>query len=418
MQSFFDTFGPAFGGGGNLFLILVSLLKIVAVIGAVQGLVPFIIVWERKLIAYMQVRPGPNRVGPWGLLQALVDGIKLFLKEDFIPKDVDKLLFYAAPAITVIAAFISLCAVPFGPVISAEHTAAIYRFLGIYNTADFPTTIPLAITNMNVGVLFVFAIASVGVYGITLAGWSSNNKWSLLGGLRASAQMISYEITMALSICAALLVAGKLNIFEIIHAQTGGVLNWFIWYQPIGFVLFVIAMFAETNRLPFDLPEAESELTGGYHTEYSSMKFALFFLAEYINMIVGSIMCCVLFLGGYEGLFAIPGAPSWFGYLSGPINILGKVSLFITFFVVVRGVLPRLRYDQLMDLGWKVMLPLGLINLTLTAVLFGLGVDNKWVHFFAGIAVLGATEVFFRSKRRKMLYSKYRYFSQSAQSAS
>lgn len=415
MQMLLDILAPFFGGPGRAMTFVLALVKIGVVIGMVMGIVPFVVLYERKLLGWMQDRPGPNRVGPWGLLQGIIDGVKLFLKEEILPAKVDRILYYLSPAILTMAALIALAIIPFGPVVSQADMLAFYGLLGIQDTSQMPMRIALAITDLNVGILFLFAIASVGVYGITLAGWSSNNKWSLLGGLRSSAQMISYEISMALAIVGVLLLAGSLSMFEIVRGQQGGLLNWFIWYQPIGFVLFVIAGFAETNRLPFDLPEAESELTGGYHTEYSSMKFALFFLSEYINMIVFSAICATLFLGGYTGLWPlaslVPGLPGWAGYLLGPVTLFAKIVVFLTFFIAVRGVLPRFRYDQLMDLGWKVMLPLGLVNVALTAVLLGFGAP-KWVFFVCGIGILLGCDQVLRRHRRRQLRAKYRYYAE------
>lgn len=413
MQALVNTLGPFFGGPQNVVILLLALAKIVIFLGMVMTMVPFVVLFERKLLGWIQERPGPNRVGPWGLLQGIVDGVKLFLKEDFVPAKVDRLLYYLGPTVITVVALIALSIIPFGPMVSEADASALYGALGFADTTGFPTRIPLAIANLNISILFVFAVTSVGVYGITLAGWSSNNKWSLLGGIRAVAQMVSYEITMGLAIAGVLLVAGTLNFYEMIGQQSGGFWNWIVWVQPIGFVLFVTAMFAETNRLPFDLPEAESELTGGYHTEYSSMKFALFFLSEYINMIIVSAVCSTLFLGGFTGIVPLSmiwaGAPGWVGYLLGPAIMLAKILGFVAFFIFIRGVWPRLRYDQLMNLGWKVLLPLGFINLALTAILLAAGAP-KIVFFLSGVAVLIVADQLLRRKRRRQLSAKYRYF--------
>ncbi len=418
MQPLLDLLGPFFGGPQYVLILLLAIVKIGAVLGMVMGVVPFVVLYERKLLGWIQVRPGPNRVGPWGILQGIIDGAKLFMKEEIVPKMVDRPLYYLAPAIITCAAVLALSIIPFGPIVSQADTLALYKLLGLKQSQGLPVAIPLAVTNLNVGIFFVFAISSLSVYGITLAGWSSDNKWSLLGGLRASAQMISYEITVGLAIAGVLLLAGSLNLYEIIRQQQGGILNWFVWYQPIGFVLFLIGGFAETNRLPFDLPEAESELTGGYHTEYSSMKFALFFLSEYINMIVFSAMACTLFLGGFTGVAPLSvvwaGAPSWVSYLLGPAVLFAKIIGFLTLFIVVRGFLPRLRYDQLMNFGWKVMLPLGLANFALTSVLLGLGVTNRWVHFVAGMAILVILDQILSRVRKSQLRSRYRYYAREA----
>lgn len=412
MEQVLNFLGPLCGGRGYVLILLLSMVKIGLVIGMVMGIVPFVVLYERKLLGWMQDRPGPNRVGPWGLFQGIVDGIKLFIKEEFLPANVDRILFFAAPAMITIAALLALAIIPFGPVIPKEQTLQFYRLIGIKNLSGLPQEIALGISNLNIGVLYAFAITSLGVYGITLAGWSSNNKYSLLGGLRASAQMVSYEITMGLAIAGVLLLAGSLNLFEIVQDQKGGFWNWYVWRQPIGFLLFLIAGFAETNRLPFDLPEAESELTGGYHTEYSSMKFALFFLSEYINMIIFSAMCATLFLGGYSGIVPLEKLglhpPVWAAYLLGPVVLFLKIGAFLTFFIATRGVLPRLRYDQLMNLGWKVMFPLGLVNLAISAILMGIGAP-KLAYFFLGAAIIIGCDQVLRFRRRRQL-RKYRYF--------
>ncbi len=413
MEPLLDALGPFLGSRGNVMVLILALVKILVVLGMVMGAVPFVVLYERKLLGWIQERPGPNRVGPWGLFQGIVDGIKLFLKEDMVPATVDRVLYFLGPAIITMVALIALCIIPFGPIVTEADTLALYSWLGISSFSDLPRQIPLAITNLNISVLFIFAVTAVGVYGITLAGWSSNNKWSLLGGIRSSAQMISYEITMGLALAGVLLIAGTLNFYEILADQSGGLFGWFVWYQPIGFVLFVVAGFAETNRLPFDLPEAESELTGGYHTEYSSMKFALFFLSEYINMVIMAAVATTLFLGGYMGVIPTQavwaGAPTWLGYLLGPVVLFIKIFGFVTLFIFVRGVLPRFRYDQLMNLGWKVLLPLGFINLGLTAVLLAFRAP-KSVFFVCGLAVLIVADQVLRQRRRRQLSAKYRYF--------
>jgi NADH-quinone oxidoreductase subunit H len=330
------------------------LLKVI-VIFAFLVVTTLITIWaERRVIGRMQQRPGPNRAGKFGLLQSLMDGIKLALKEDIVPRGVDKLLFVMAPALSAIPAFISLAIIPFGPIVSifGHHT-------------------PLQLTDLPVAVLLVLAMSSLGVYGIVLAGWSSASPYSLLGGLRSSAQVISYEIAMSLSFVPVFLYAGSLSTSNIVGAQAhgaafqlGGVTlhypSWFAILLLPSFVIYIITMVGETNRLPFDLPEGEGELVGGFHTEYSSLKFALFYLAEYINMVTVSALATTLFLGGWRAPWPIT---LWSGANTGwwPILwFLGKVIAFIFFFIWLRGSLPRIRYDQLMALGWKVLIPIAL----------------------------------------------------------
>ncbi len=315
--------------------ILWILIKILIVFGVVMLHVAYATYFERKVIGHMQVRMGPMRVGPHGLLQPLADGIKLFFKEDVIPTPADKKVFYAAPLICLISAVSSLAVIPF--------------FEGF------------AIANINIGLLYIFAFSSLASYGVVLSGWSSNSKYSFLGGLRSTAQVISYEIAMGLSLVGVMMMAGSLNLTEIVHAQMNSSFKVFLIPQFLGFFVFVIAMLAETNRTPFDLPEAETELVAGYFTEYSGMRFALFFLAEYIGMIIMSCLGVICFLGGWDGPFRVPGLPFFWFVL--------KVYLFIFFYYWVRATLPRYRYDQLMALGWKVLIPLALFNILLTGTI-------------------------------------------------
>jgi NADH-quinone oxidoreductase subunit H len=292
---------------------------------------------------------GPTLVGPYGALQPLADIIKLVMKEDLRPKAADAILFALAPMIAATAAFSAFAVVPFG----AETT-----FWGL-----LPAPIPLQIADINVAVLFVFAIASMGVYGIVLAGWSSNSKYSLLGALRSSAQMISYELSYGMALASVLVLAGSLSLRDIVNAQAGTWLGfiprWFVFVQPVSFFIFMTAGVAETNRAPFDFPEAEQELVAGYHTEYSSMSFALFFMAEYINMVTVSAVATDLFLGGWHGPF-LPESLGWIWFLL-------KVSAILFFYVWMRWTLPRYRYDQLMKFGWKVLLPIAVVNMLITA---------------------------------------------------
>ncbi len=310
--------------------------------------------FERRIAAWIQMRIGPNRVGPYGLLQPIADVIKLIFKEDIIPAAADKRFHFLAPLISITITVAVFAVIPFGHyvVISGEPV-----YLGVA-------------PNVHVGILYVLAMTSMGVYGLTLAGWASNNKYSLLGGLRSSAQMISYELAMGLSIVALLMVTGTPNLMEIVEQQTGW--RWNVLYQPLGFLIFLVASFAETNRTPFDLPEAEPELVGGYHTEYTGMKFGMFFLAEYGNVIAASAMMTTLFFGGWQ----VPFLPELLGLQEGSValallqvaSFTIKVAIFVFFFIWVRWTVPRFRYDQLMRLGWKVLFPLSLANVLITGL--------------------------------------------------
>ena len=297
--------------------------------------------YERKLLARIQARVGPNRVGPKGLFQPIADAVKAFFKEELEPAGSEKLLFILAPVITMVPALIVLAVVPWGTSVTIGGRE-----------------IALSLTDVNVGVLYITAVTSISVYGITLAGWSSNNKYSLLGGVRSAAQMISYELALGLSFIGPVIIAGSLSIFEIVKAQSN---VWFIFLQPVAFIIYFISSLAEINRAPFDLPEAEPELTGGYLTEYSGMKFALFYMSEYIKMITVSVIGASLFLGGFRG----PGVDlyPWLG----PIYLLIKVFLWLFVIIWIRGTLPRIRYDRLMALGWKVLFPVALLNVIVTA---------------------------------------------------
>jgi NADH-quinone oxidoreductase subunit H len=317
---------------------------------------------ERRVSAFIQNRIGPNRVGPWGLFQAIVDVVKLLLKEDVVPRNAYKPVHDLAPIISIAVSLSTFAIVPFGNTINV-----------------FGQEVKLMIADVNVGILYLLSITSLGVYGITLAGWSSNNKYSLLGGLRSSAQMISYELSMGLSIIGVLMVSGTLRLDQIVLHQTkylwGWLPAWNFFLQPVAFITFVVAAFAETNRLPFDLPEAEPELVGGYHTEYSGLKFGLFFLAEYANMFTAGAVITTLFLGGWhlpyaESLGLSPLALSILQILTFCV----KLFLVLMFFIVVRWTIPRFRYDQLMNIGWKLMLPLTLANVLVTgAVMLVIG---------------------------------------------
>ena len=334
----------------------------------------FTIWWERRVVARMQHRIGPNRTGPFGLLQSLADGIKLALKEDIIPRAADKAVFILAPIVATIPAFMAFAVIPFGPRVSIGGN---------------PTNLQL--TDLPVAVLYILAVASVGIYGIVLAGWSSGSTYPLLGGLRSTAQLISYEVAMGLSFVGVFLYAGSMSTSEIVSAQDN---LWFAVLLAPSFVIYVVSMVGETNRAPFDLPEAEGELVGGFHTEYSSLKFALFFLAEYVNMVTVSALATTLFLGGWQAPWPL-GGPIWEGANENwwpMLWFIGKLLLFLFFFIWLRGTLPRLRYDQFMRLGWKVLIPGALAWLVLVATARAVNneydVDRRDILLYGGAVVL------------------------------
>jgi len=349
--------------------LAVSLAQIVAEMGIVIVTIATMTYFERKVLGWMQDRMGPMEVGPYGILQPVADGIKLFFKEDITPAGANKAMFALAPMLTMVVSLIGFAVIPFGPNITMD-------IFGI-------TVKPFVVADINIGILYILAIASIGAYGIILGGWSSNSKYSLLGGLRAAAQVISYELNVGLAIVGVLLLAGSLSLVEITEAQAGGFWHWFIWgarpdgFFPIhtqifAFVVFIISAVAETNRIPFDLPEAESELVAGFFTEYSGMRFAFFVSAEYASMTIVSCVAASLFLGGWNAPY--PG--TIFGYvgleqLAWVEHIAwfaAKVYFFLFLFIWIRATLPRLRYDQLMRFGWKVMLPIALANIIITAI--------------------------------------------------
>ena len=341
----------------------------VGILLAFQGvlmIVAYTVLAERKVLGWIQGRIGPNRVGPWGVLQPFADLLKFIFKEDLVPDKSTKFVYFLAPLVALTCALLPIVVYPFGPAI----TTIDWSFLP-YGLGEGITRLPLTIASIDVGVLFVLGITSVGVYGIALAGWSSNSKYSLMGGLRSSAQMISYELAMGASVLGAVILAGTLDLNGIIEAQTKSPFKWFIIPQFIGFVVFLISAFAETNRVPFDLPEAETELVAGFHTEYSALKFALFFMAEYVNMFTVSVMCTVLFLGGWY----VPGLSRIFDVGTIPyalvshVFFIGKICAFLFLYIWVRGTLPRFRFDQLMNFGWKFLLPVALGNVILTIVI-------------------------------------------------
>ncbi|GMR24780.1 MAG: NADH-quinone oxidoreductase subunit NuoH [Ignavibacteria bacterium] len=338
-------------------IIIISAVKILIIVGVLLLMVSYLTYFERKISAWAQNRIGPNRVGWKGLLQPFADVFKLLLKEDIVPERADRIIHSIAPMIALFVAFSTFAVIPFGPDVHL-----------------FGYDIPLVVADVNIGILFVLALASLGVYALTLAGWSSGSKYSLLGGIRSSAQMISYEISMGFSIGGVLLLAESLRPIAIVESQAGWM--WNAAVQPIGFITFVVAAFAETNRLPFDLPEAEPELVGGFHTEYSSMKFAGFFLAEYANMIIASALIVTLYLGGWQiPYIELLELPSWLLAILQIGAFIFKLVALLFFFIWIRWSIPRFRYDQLMDLGWKVMFPLSLLNIVWVALLimiFGL----------------------------------------------
>ena len=353
--------------------ILYTLLKIVGVLVVLMPMIAYSVMAERKISAAIQGRLGPNRVGPWGLLQPLADGLKFLLKEDFTPAHVRKAYFWLAPVLSMTPAFLVVAVIPYGTFLGAQK---------------------MLIADLNIGILFTFAIVSLSVYGIVLAGYAANSKYPFLGGIRSSAQMISYEIAMGLSVVPVFMLAAApfveqwaqdpthawynllvgtsgLNLNRVVAYQADGILGWLVFKQPMAFIIFMVAIFAETNRLPFDLPESETELVGGYHTEYSSMKFALFFLGEYAAMIAGSALIVVLFLGGCT-------LPFWgLDHPAGSVGVgvlqigifIAKLLALVGLMVWVRWTLPRFRYDQLMNLGWRVFVPLALANIVLTATI-------------------------------------------------
>jgi len=340
------------------FQLVAALVKVVLVVAALVQAVPVMTWIERRVSALIQDRWGPNRVGPMGLLQPLADGIKFVMKEDIMPSEAHKVLYVLAPAMALIPALAAFAVIPFGPVVRIGERS-----------------VPLVVADLDGGLLFTLAATSMGVYGIVMAGWSSNSKFSLMGGLRSAAQMVSYELALALSLMGVVLLSGTLRPMAIVDQQAGWFWQWNAFaggWQILGFLIFLVAGFAETNRLPFDLPEAEAELVAGYHTEYSSMKFAMFFMAEYVNMITSSALAVTLFLGGWQ--IGIPSEvlglqPGWTLWLLQIGAFVAKVAFFQFVFVWVRWTLPRFRYDQLMRLGWKGLLPLALANLVFTALL-------------------------------------------------
>lgn len=319
--------------------------SLIIILGMTIGFA-YVTLYERKVLARMQVRIGPNRAGPGGILQPIADAFKLIFKEEITPVNADKLLFILSPVLTVIPALIITGVVPWGPPVTL-----------------FGKEFTLGLADINVGVLYLLTVTSISIYGITLAGWSSNNKYATMGGLRATAQMISYELALGLSFIGPIMLAGSMSLVDIVNAQKN---MWYIVYQPLGALIYAIAVIAEINRAPFDMPEAEQELTAGYHVEYSGMKFALFFMAEYIKMIAISMIGATLYLGGFQGPF-LDQLP-WLG----PIYLVIKVLVLLFVLIWIRATLPRIRYDRLMAFGWKILFPLALLNVMVTAVVLKL----------------------------------------------
>ena len=353
-----------------------KILQILVVVGALQVTVAYLIYMERKVSAYMQGRIGPNRVGWHGLLQPIADGVKLILKEDVIPSGANKGIFLLAPAIAVFTTTIAFAVVPFGPTSPGD-----------------PSSFVIA-PGLDVGILYVFAVGSLAVYAVILGGWASNNKYSFLGAMRSTAQMISYEIPLGLSIIGVILMARSLNLENIIDGQADK--TWYVFYQPIAFVLFFTSALAESNRLPFDLPECEQELVGGYHTEYGAMKWAMFFMGEYTHMITVSLLTAILFFGGWDLPWMVSGEAG--GFLAGAAKVavlLAKAFFGIFVMMWIRWTLPRFRFDQLMGLAWKVMIPLALGNLFVTAVAVHLtdGVPKLWLLLPGNLLLAGAVAV-------------------------
>jgi len=334
-----------------LYLLIEIIIKCVVVFGCLMLSVAYMTLMERKLLGHIQVRFGPNRCGPYGLLQPMADGIKAFFKEDLIPGRSDKVLFVLAPMISIACAIIIFAVIPFGNEFVIPGTSYVVK---------------LRLADVDIGLLFIFAFASIGEFGIILGGWSSGNKYGLIGSLRAAAQMISYEVALGLSIIGVIILSGSLRLTEIVNLQGGGFWNWNVWYQPVALILYIVCGLAEINRTPFDMPEADAELACGFNIEYSSMKFALFFMGEYAHMITMGAVAVTLFLGGWQ-----PPLPV-LGFIPGVVWFCVKLFVFLFFFIWQRGTFPRLRYDQIMAFGWKILLPLTLINLVITAFVMAL----------------------------------------------
>ncbi len=340
MEWLTDLVGPTIAKGVAQFIGINVAFVVVLMI------VAYTVLAERRVLAFIQGRWGPNRVGPGGLLQPFADLLKFIFKEEIVPDKSTKFIYLLAPMIAIVSALMTIIVYPFGPEVTLP-------FLGTFR---------LVVAQFDVALLYVLAITSIGVYGIALAGWSSNSKYSLMGALRSAAQLVSYELSLGLSLVGVVLLSGTLDLFNIVEQQSGWFgMNWNIFYQPLGFIIYLISAIAETNRVPFDLPEAETELVAGFHTEYSALKFALFFMAEYVNMFTVSMLATTLFLGGWSG----PGVAAF--PILGVFYFLAKVIFFLFLYIWLRGTLPRFRFDQLMNFGWKFLLPVAILNVVLTA---------------------------------------------------
>ncbi len=343
--------------------LIAAIIKIVITIGVLLTIVAYSVWLERKLLGRMQNRWGPSRVGPFGLLQPLADGLKFIFKEDLTPPYVNRFIYILAPMLALAMALTSIALIPIGPAVTVGSVTTPIQITGVMQNGQA--------SDIGIGLLIVLGITSVGVYGIALAGWSSNSKYSLLGSLRASAQMVSYEVALGLSLVGVLILTGSFSLRAIVERQLGSIWHWNIFggFQFVAFFVYLMAAYAETNRTPFDLPEAESELVAGYHTEYSAMKFAMFFMAEYANMVTVACLASVLFLGGWSG--PVFGPPILQGLL--PVfYFLLRIFFFIFLYIWIRGTLPRFRYDQLMAFGWKFLLPLAIANIVITALVVAL----------------------------------------------
>ncbi len=346
---------PLTGNLSNSTFLIVSIVKILLILGALLTGVAYTVWLERKVVGHIQNRWGPTRVGPFGLLQPLADGLKFIFKEDLTPPYVHKVLYIAAPMLALATSLVAISLIPIGSIVNVPNVGQT----------------PIQITDTNISLLIILGVTSIGVYGIALAGWSSNSKYSMLGALRASSQMVSYEVALGLSLVGVLMLTGSFSLRDIVEHQQGWFWNWNIFKggQFVAFFIYIMAAFAETNRVPFDLPEAESELVAGYHTEYSSMKFAMFFMAEYANMVTVACLASILFLGGYSG--PVFGPPILQAILP-VVWFLLRVVFFLFLYIWVRGTLPRFRYDQLMAFSWKFLLPLSLANILITALVVAL----------------------------------------------
>ena len=347
-----DLVGPTIAKGVAQFIGINVAFVVVLMI------VAYTVLAERRVLAFIQGRWGPNRVGPGGLLQPFADLLKFIFKEEIVPDKSTKFIYLLAPMIAIVSALMTIIVYPFGPEVTLP-------FLGTFR---------LVVAQFDVALLYVLAITSIGVYGIALAGWSSNSKYSLMGALRSAAQLVSYELSLGLSLVGVVLLSGTLDLFNIVEQQSGWFgMNWNIFYQPLGFIIYLISAIAETNRVPFDLPEAETELVAGFHTEYSALKFALFFMAEYVNMFTVSMLATTLFLGGWSG----PGVAAF--PILGVFYFLAKVIFFLFLYIWLRGTLPRFRFDQLMNFGWKFLLPVAILNVVLTATGVFIAMWQGWI---------------------------------------